>query len=71
MNDDQKLTPWIDPSVKPVHIGVYLTRGLGLRHNGVLRRWDGQFWSFMDDFDAPANFLSSREWRGLAENPNA
>jgi hypothetical protein len=48
---------------------VYLTRGVQFKHQGVFRFWNGECWSFMDEFDEPAPFLTARLWRGLAEPP--
>jgi hypothetical protein len=69
MAKKSKLTPWFPPEVKPVRNGVYLTRGVQFKHQGVFRFWNGECWSFMDEFDEPAPFLTARLWRGLAEPP--
>jgi hypothetical protein len=70
MKNKQKLTRWFPPSVKPAYAGIYLTRSVDLKHDGVFRYWDGSHWSFMDDFSQPnLGLIAPRQWRGLAEQP--
>jgi len=71
-----KKTPWFPGSVKPVHVGVYETKGPFLPE-GWYRKWDGKRWYVGDRIPAVAaqEIVPTHQnavklpWRGLAEKP--
>lgn len=68
-----KLTPWFPAYIKPVHIGVYKTRGYAMLT--TFAKWNGFQW-YVDAFNmndaqtrtAPS-MIQDRQWRGLASKP--
>ncbi len=70
------LTPWYDPSIKPVRPGVYEVRAR--ERARWFRRWTGQFWLCGDSTIEGAASTPGKDralflqaWRGLAQDPNA
>jgi hypothetical protein len=64
-------TPWFDPGVRPVHVGVYRRRWPG----GPYACWDGERWRA--DAATPevaaaheaASRVQDAPWQGLADAP--
>lgn len=75
-----ELTPWFDPSVKPVHPGVYRTSreiytySGGERVEGYTRWLDSGKWAIQcNSPESAATWVAtgqqSLRWRGLATSP--
>ena len=74
---EQRVTDWIDGSVKPALPGVYQKLIYG---DVVYAHWNGEFWGMHTGIfhhpkdalkDAKCRSMYQRaQWRGLAEDPN-
>jgi len=72
---DYEMTEWFPLKVKPVHTGQYMIKTAGKNsweHRGL---WTGTNWvnSWTDeaDYDDPDKIIKIKEWRGLAQDPDA
>lgn len=75
MTRKTRLTPWFPADVKPVHVGVYMTRTHEGERTPWFNKWDGHRWMvsmYSASQAEKCKALSSYtefEWRGLAEKP--
>ena len=72
---DYEMTEWFPKKIRPVHVGQYMIKTAGKNsweHRGL---WTGTNWvnSWTDeaDYDNPDKIIKIKEWRGLAQDPNA
>jgi hypothetical protein len=76
MNDEKKLTPWFDGSVRPARRGVYeIKYQMGMTFIGH-SRWDGRQWCYRTVEGVEQAALQHKKalgpilkWRGLAAKP--
>lgn len=67
-----RLTPWFEPEVKPVHVGVYQTHMCGM--GAGYSYWTGASWCDTRGTVAAADKWryrgsQNKTWRGLAVKP--
>jgi len=72
---EYEMTEWFPKKVKPVHVGQYMIKTAGKNsweHRGL---WTGSnwvnSWTVEEDYDDPDKIIKIKEWRGLAQDPDA
>jgi hypothetical protein len=72
---DYEMTEWFSKKVKPVHVGQYMIKTAGKNsweHRGT---WTGtnwvNSWTEPEDYSDPDKIIKIKEWRGLAQDPDA
>ena len=72
---DYEMTDWFPKKVKPVHAGQYMIKTAGKNsweHRGL---WTGtnwvDSWTDSEDYSNPDKIIKIKEWRGLAQDPDA
>jgi hypothetical protein len=72
---DYEMTEWFSKKVKPVHAGQYMIKTAGKNsweHRGL---WTGtnwvDSWTDPEDYSNPDKIIKIKEWRGLAQYPDA
>jgi len=76
---EDSVTLWFQPTVKPVHVGVYQIYARSISHEQLYRYWDGTHWYL--GHNSPRKAAQKAEvrlvvfadgllpWRGLKHKP--
>jgi hypothetical protein len=72
---DYEMTDWFPKKIKPVHVGQYMIKTAGKNSWEYRGLWTGinwvNSWTEPENYNDPERIIKIKEWRGLAQDPNA